>query len=115
MSKNDYYDVLGVSKDSDPGTIKSSYRKLAMKFHPDKNPGDVEAEKKFKEISEAYEVLSDNEKRNIYDMHGDEGIKNMMQGNQGMSSTTFRNASRQRNFSLRNGADYSSSKTNCYS
>ena len=62
MSKNDYYDVLGIAKNSDPATIKSSYRKLAMKFHPDKNPGDKEAEKKFKEVSEAYEVLSNSEK-----------------------------------------------------
>ena len=63
MSKNDYYEVLGVTKTTDPSTIKSSYRKLAMKYHPDKNPGDKEAEKKFKEISEAYEVLSNPEKK----------------------------------------------------
>ena len=63
MSKNDYYDVLGVSKDSDPSSIKSAYRKLAMEYHPDKNPGDKEAEDKFKEISEAYEILSNPEKK----------------------------------------------------
>ncbi len=82
MSKNDYYDVLGVSKDSDPGTIKSSYRKLAMKFHPDKNPGDVEAEKKFKEISEAYEVLSNPEKKEAYDTYGHDAFN---QGSGGFS------------------------------
>ena len=70
MSKRDYYDVLGVSKDSDSSAIKSAYRKMAMKFHPDRNPGDTEAEKNFKEASEAYEVLSNNEKRQAYDSYG---------------------------------------------
>ena len=70
MSKQDYYDVLGVSKDVDSGSLKSAYRKLAMKYHPDKNPGDTDAEKKFKEVSEAYEVLSNSEKRQAYDAYG---------------------------------------------
>ena len=70
MSKQDYYDVLGVSKDVDSGSLKSAYRKLAMKYHPDKNPGDTNAEKKFKEVSEAYEVLSNTEKREAYDAYG---------------------------------------------
>ena len=70
MSKRDYYDVLGVQKDSDSSAIKSAYRKMAMKFHPDRNPGDTEAEKNFKEASEAYEVLSNNEKRQAYDSYG---------------------------------------------
>ena len=70
MSKSDYYDVLGVSKDSDSSTIKSAYRKLAMQFHPDKNPGNQEAETKFKEVSEAYEILSNSEKREAYDTYG---------------------------------------------
>ena len=74
MSKKDYYDLLGVSRDADPGALKSAYRKLAMQYHPDKNPGDGEAEKKFKEISEAYEILSNDEKRQAYDTYGHEAF-----------------------------------------
>ena len=69
MSKRDYYDVLGVSKDADSNSLKSAYRKLAMQYHPDKNPGDSNAEEKFKEVSEAYEVLSNSE-RQAYDAYG---------------------------------------------
>ena len=69
-SKRDYYEVLGVSKDADDGAIKKAYRVLAKKYHPDMNPGDAEAEKKFKEASEAYAVLSDPEKRRQYDQFG---------------------------------------------
>lgn len=68
--KNDYYEVLGVSRDADEGTIKKSYRKLAMKFHPDKNQGDAAAEERFKELGEAYEVLGNEEKRAAYDRYG---------------------------------------------
>ena len=68
--KRDYYEVLGVSKDADDATIKKAYRQLAKKYHPDTNPGDAEAEKKFKEASEAYAVLSDPEKRRQYDQFG---------------------------------------------
>ena len=67
MSKRDYYEVLGVSKTADGSEIKKSYRKLAMKYHPDRNQGDAEAEVKFKEASEAYAVLQDKEKRSAYD------------------------------------------------
>lgn len=74
--KRDYYDVLGVEKSADAKEIKKAYRKLAMKYHPDKNPGDKEAEEKFKEINEAYEVLSDEEKRNTYDRFGHDGLNN---------------------------------------
>ena len=70
MSKQDYYDLLGVSKTASASEIKSSYRKMAMKYHPDKNPGDAAAEKKFKNISEAYEILQDTEKRGMYDKFG---------------------------------------------
>ena len=72
---NDYYDVLGVKKDASLDEIRSAYRKLAMKYHPDKNPGNKEAEQKFKEASEAYEVLSDPQKRGQYDRFGFEGLR----------------------------------------
>ena len=63
MAKRDYYNVLGVDKNASPSDIKAAYRKLAIKFHPDKNPGDKKAEDKFKEASEAYGILSDTEKK----------------------------------------------------
>ncbi len=71
----DYYEVLGVAKDADEAAIKKAYRKLAMKYHPDRNPDDKEAEKKFKEIGEAYEVLSDADKRAAYDRLGHDAFK----------------------------------------
>lgn len=74
MSKRDYYEVLGVSKNASDDEIKKAYRKLAVKYHPDKNPGDKEAEEKFKEISEAHEVLSDKQKRARYDQFGHAGV-----------------------------------------
>ncbi len=73
--KRDYYEVLGVSRNADIREIKSAYRKLAFQYHPDRNPGDKEAEEKFKEASEAYEVLSDPQKREMYDRYGHEGLK----------------------------------------
>ena len=73
MAKRDYYEVLGVSRDATEDEIKKAYRKLAVKYHPDKNPGDKEAEEKFKEVSEAYEVLRDKEKRAQYDRYGHVG------------------------------------------
>jgi len=74
MSKRDYYDVLGVSKDASQDEIKKAYRKRAMKFHPDRNSDDPKAEEKFKEASEAYEVLRDEEKRRRYDQFGHQGM-----------------------------------------
>lgn len=71
----DYYEILGVSRDADDKEIKKAYRKLAMKWHPDHNQGNPEAESKFKECSEAYEVLSDAQKRSVYDQYGEEGLK----------------------------------------
>lgn len=75
MAKRDYYEVLGVNKGASADDIKRSYRRMAMKYHPDKNPGDKQAEAKFKECAEAYEVLSDGEKRKRYDQFGHEGLR----------------------------------------
>lgn len=75
MGKRDYYEVLGVGKNASQEEIKKSYRKLAMQFHPDRNPGDKDAEEKFKEAAEAYEVLSNNDKRAKYDRFGHSGLK----------------------------------------
>lgn len=75
MSNRDYYEVLGVSREASEDEIKKAYRKLAMKYHPDKNPGNSEAEEKFKEASEAYEVLKDSEKRQRYNAYGHAGVK----------------------------------------
>ncbi len=75
MNKRDYYEVLSVPRDAGEEDIKKSYRKLAMRYHPDRNPGDKEAEERFKEAAEAYEVLRDREKRQIYDQFGHEGLE----------------------------------------
>ena len=74
MDKRDYYEVLGLEKSASEGDIKKAYRKLALKYHPDKNPGDKAAEEKFKEAAEAYEVLSDAQKRQRYDQFGHQGV-----------------------------------------
>ena len=74
-TKGDYYEILGVRRDCDDGQLKASYRKLAMKYHPDRNPEDREAEEKFKEAAEAYNVLSDPQKRNLYDQYGHQGLE----------------------------------------
>ena len=74
MTKRDYYEILGLDRDSDINDIKKAYRNLAMKYHPDKNPGDKGAEEKFKEVAEAYEVLKDPEKRARYDQFGHAGV-----------------------------------------
>ncbi len=74
MAKRDYYEILGVSKDASDDEIKKAYRKLAVKYHPDKNPGDKEAEAKFKEVNEAHDVLSDKQKRARYDQFGHAGV-----------------------------------------
>lgn len=83
MAKRDYYEVLGVEKTASIDEIKKGYRKLALKYHPDRNPGNKEAEEKFKEATEAYEVLSDDKKRPIYDQYGFAGLEGMGGGGAG--------------------------------
>jgi molecular chaperone DnaJ len=83
MSKRDYYKVLDVPRNATEADVKKAYRRLAMKYHPDRNPGDKEAEEKFKEAKEAYEVLTDAQKRAIYDQHGHAGIDAARQGGGG--------------------------------
>lgn len=83
MAKRDYYEVLGVSKTAGDDEIKKAYRKLAMKYHPDRNPDNPEAEEKFKEAAEAYEVLSDSEKRSMYDRMGHQAFESGMGGGGG--------------------------------
>src|SRR5688500_2250612 len=80
MSKRDYYKVLDVPKNAAEADIKKAYRRLAMKFHPDRNPNDSEAEGKFKEAKEAYEVLTDAQKRAAYDQHGHAGVEAVNRG-----------------------------------
>jgi molecular chaperone DnaJ len=75
MSKRDYYEVLGIQRNADEQEIKKAYRKLALKYHPDKNPDNPNAESLFKEAAEAYEVLSNTEMRNRYDRFGHNGMK----------------------------------------
>ena len=89
MSKRDFYEVLGVSKGADEQEIKKAYRKLAMKYHPDRNPDDPEAEEKFKEASMAYEVLSDDQKRSAYDRMGHAAFENGMGGAGGFGGGNF--------------------------
>ena len=80
MSKRDYYEVLGINRDSSEDDIKKAYRKLAMKYHPDRNPDNPKSEEHFKEAKEAYEILSDSRKRAAYDQHGHAGVDPGMGG-----------------------------------
>jgi molecular chaperone DnaJ len=86
MAKRDYYEVLGVNRNATKDEIKKAYRKLAMQYHPDRNPGDKSAEDKFKEAAEAYEILSHDDKRNNYDRFGHEGVRGNGFGAEGFSS-----------------------------
>ena len=88
MSKRDYYEVLGVARTAGESELKSAYRKLAMKFHPDRNPGDKAAEDRFKEAAEAYAVLADAEKRSLYDRFGHAGV-NSAAGGAGFDPSVF--------------------------
>ncbi|MDZ4797453.1 MAG: molecular chaperone DnaJ [Bryobacteraceae bacterium] len=89
MTKRDYYEVLGVERGADDQTLKGAYRKLALKFHPDRNPGDHEAEEKFKEAAEAYSVLSDGQKRAAYDRYGHQGLQGAAGGAGGFDPNAF--------------------------
>jgi len=89
MSKRDYYEVLGVAKNAEEGEIKKAYRRIAMKCHPDRNPDDPKAEEKFKEASEAYEILSDAEKRKAYDQFGHAGVNSQFGGGGGAGAGDF--------------------------
>jgi molecular chaperone DnaJ len=82
-TKRDYYEILGVSKTATDEELKKSYRKLALKFHPDRNPNDKDAEEKFKEAAEAYEILSNKEKRARYDQFGHAGVDGQGFGSSG--------------------------------
>jgi molecular chaperone DnaJ len=86
VAKRDYYEVLAVSRDCDEQTLKSAYRKLALQYHPDRNPGNHEAEEKFKEAAEAYAVLSDSQKRAAYDRYGHQAVNG---GSQGFDESAF--------------------------
>ena len=88
----DYYNLLGVSKDADTEKIKKAYRKLALKYHPDRNQGSKETENRFKEVTEAYEVLRDSEKRAVYDQYGEQGLRRGMGGAAGFSGFDFTDA-----------------------
>ncbi|HKB13132.1 MAG TPA: molecular chaperone DnaJ [Vicinamibacterales bacterium] len=89
MSKRDYYEILGIAKSSTEVEIKSAYRKLAMKYHPDRNPGDKVAEEKFKEAAEAYAILADGEKRSLYDRFGHAGVKTAAGAGAGFDPSVF--------------------------
>ncbi len=89
MSKRDYYEVLGVARTAGDSDLKSAYRKLAMKHHPDRNPGDKAAEEKFKEAAEAYAVLADPEKRGLYDRFGHQAVSSAASGGSGFDPSVF--------------------------
>ena len=118
MSKRDYYEVLGVNKSTPKEDLKKAYRKLAMKYHPDRNPDDEAASEKFKELSEAYEILSDDQKRQAYDQFGHDGVNPSFSNAQGAAegfsdifgdifSDIFGSSSRAGGSRSRRGADLS--------
>ena len=88
-AENDFYELLGVARNADGATIKSAYRKLAMQYHPDRNPGDAESEARFKAISAAYDILKDEQKRAAYDRYGHAAFQNGGGGPGGMGGQDF--------------------------
>ena len=86
MAKRDYYEILGVGREASQDEIKKAYKKQALKHHPDKNPGDAEAEKRFKEAAEAFDVLGDEQKRSTYDQFGHAGLSGAGAGPRGFSN-----------------------------
>ena len=98
MAKRDFYEVLGVKKSATEKEIKSAYRKLAKKYHPDTNPGDKNAEQRFKEVTEAYNILSDSEKRKLYDQFGMAAFDGSMGSDPGEQSNPFGNGGTYREY-----------------
>src|SRR3954471_13161437 len=92
-AKRDYYEVLGVTRTVTETELKSAYRKLALQYHPDRNPNNPDAEDKFKEVSEAYAVLADSEKRSVYDRYGHAGLGGAAGGGAGFDPTVFQDFS----------------------
>src|SRR3977135_1345953 len=90
MAKRDYYEILEVTRTASDGELKAAYRKLAMKWHPDKNPGDKDCEAHFKEINEAYDVLKDDQKRAAYDRFGHAAFENGSRGPGDFAGGVFR-------------------------
>src|SRR6202011_3496054 len=89
VTKRDYYEILGVARTASDSDLKSAYRKLAMQYHPDRNPGDKAAEEIFKEAAEAYAILADAEKRSLYDRFGHAGVKTAAGSGAGFDPTIF--------------------------
>ena len=89
MTKRDYYEILGIERQANEQQIKSAYRKLALKHHPDRNPGNKEAEEHFKEAAEAYAVLADPQKRGLYDRFGHAGVSSAAGAGAGFDPTIF--------------------------
>src|SRR3954463_4668270 len=93
VTRRDYYEILGVSREAAEQELKSAYRKLALKYHPDRNPGSAEAEEKFKEAAEAYSVLTDPQKRAAYDRYGHAGVQSGAGGGLGFAPSAFQDFS----------------------